>query len=48
MPTRGAALKATRETRNHLTVVTDGGAVLGVITLADVLRRLSPQPEAAA
>ncbi len=43
-----AALKAMRETRNHLAVVTDGGAVLGVITLADVLRRLFPQPEATA
>ncbi len=42
------ALKAMRETRNHLAVVTDGGAVLGVITLADVLHRLFPQPEATA
>ncbi|MGY1604900.1 CNNM domain-containing protein [Geodermatophilus sp. SYSU D00815] len=39
-----AALKAMRETRNHLAVLTDGGAVLGVVTLADVLRRLFPQP----
>jgi CBS domain containing-hemolysin-like protein len=38
-----AALKAMRETRNHLAVVTDAGAVIGVITLADVLRRLFPQ-----
>jgi CBS domain containing-hemolysin-like protein len=46
------ALKAMRETRNHLAVVTDGapegatrqGGVVGVITLADVLRRLFPQP----
>jgi CBS domain containing-hemolysin-like protein len=38
-----AALKAMRETRNHLAVVTDAGAVLGVITLSDVLRRLFPQ-----
>lgn len=43
-----AALKAMRETRNHLAVVTDHGEVLGVITLADVLRRLFPQPETAA
>jgi CBS domain containing-hemolysin-like protein len=43
-----AALKAMRETRNHLAVVTDAGAVLGVITLADVLRRLFPQPETTA
>jgi CBS domain containing-hemolysin-like protein len=42
-----AALKAMRETRNHLAVVTDAGAVLGVITLADVLRRLFPQPRTA-
>ncbi|MBB3675033.1 hemolysin family protein [Modestobacter versicolor] len=39
-----AALRSMRETRNHLAVVTDGGAVLGVVTLADVLRRLLPQP----
>ena len=39
------ALKAMLETRHHLAVVTDGGAVLGVITLSDVLRRLFPQPE---
>ena len=43
-----AALKAMRETRNHLAVVTDDGdgesGVIGVITLADVLRRLFPQP----
>jgi CBS domain containing-hemolysin-like protein len=37
-----AALKAMRETRNHLAVVTDAGDVSGVITLADVLRRLFP------
>jgi CBS domain containing-hemolysin-like protein len=38
-----AALKSMRETRNHLAVVTDAGSVAGVITLADVLRRLFPQ-----
>jgi CBS domain containing-hemolysin-like protein len=43
-----AALKAMRETRNHLAVITDGGAVLGVIALSDVLRRLFPQPESTA
>jgi len=39
-----AALTAMRETRNHLAVVTDGDAVLGVLTLSDVLRRLFPEP----
>jgi CBS domain containing-hemolysin-like protein len=43
-----AALKAMRETRNHLAVVADADAVVGVITLADVLRRLFPQPETTA
>jgi CBS domain containing-hemolysin-like protein len=43
-----AALKAMRETRHHLAVVTDNRSILGVITLADVLRRLFPQPETAA
>jgi CBS domain containing-hemolysin-like protein len=43
-----AALKTMRETRNHLAVVTDGGALVGVVTLADVLRRLFPQPETTA
>jgi CBS domain containing-hemolysin-like protein len=42
------ALRAMRETRNHLAVVTDNGRILGVITLADVLRRLFPQPATAA
>ena len=40
-----AALKAMRESRNHLAVVTDGGAVVGVVTLSDVLRRLFPRGE---
>jgi CBS domain containing-hemolysin-like protein len=42
-----ATLKAMRESRNHLAVVLDGKVVLGVVTLADVLRRLFPEPEAA-
>lgn len=37
------ALKAMRETRNHLALVTDAAAVVGVITLPDVLRRLFPE-----
>jgi CBS domain containing-hemolysin-like protein len=37
------ALQSMRETRNHLAVLTEAGSVLGVITLADVLRRLFPQ-----
>lgn len=43
------ALASMRETRNHLSVVTDPatGGVAGVITLADVLRRLFPHPAAA-
>jgi CBS domain containing-hemolysin-like protein len=43
-----AALKLMRETRNHLAVVTDAGSVIGVITLADVLRHLFPQATTAA
>lgn len=42
------ALKAMRETGNHLVVITDAGSVAGVITLADVLRRLFPDAAAAA
>ncbi len=38
-----AALKAMRETRNHLALVTEAGSVVGVITLADVLIRLFPK-----
>jgi CBS domain containing-hemolysin-like protein len=36
------ALTTMRETRNHLTVVTQGGAFAGVVTLTDVLERLIP------
>ncbi|TFV53040.1 hemolysin family protein [Blastococcus sp. TF02A-35] len=39
-----AALKAMRESRNHLAVVTSAGETIGVVTLSDVLRRLFPQP----
>ncbi|QTE28107.1 hemolysin family protein [Pengzhenrongella sicca] len=39
-----AALAAMRETRNHLAVVDDAGAFVGVITLNDVLGRLFPRP----
>lgn len=39
-----AALAEMRETRNHLAVITEAGSVLGVVTLADVLHRLLPQP----
>jgi CBS domain containing-hemolysin-like protein len=42
------ALARMRETRNHLAVVSDAGRVVGVVTLADVLRRLFPRPEPAA
>ncbi|MGU3500442.1 hemolysin family protein [Mycobacterium sp. C31M] len=42
-----AALRTMRETRNHLVVVLDdAGAVLGLITLTDVLERLLPTAEA--
>ena len=43
-----AALKEMRETRNHLAVVIDAGEVIGVVTLADVLRRLFPRGDRAA
>jgi CBS domain containing-hemolysin-like protein len=41
------ALKAMRESRNHLALVTQDDGVVGVITLADVLRRLFPRREPA-
>lgn len=43
-----AALATMRRTRNHLAVVTDGETLLGVVTLADVLRRLFPTAGATA
>jgi len=43
------ALTSMRETGNHLAVVRHGdGAGYGVVTLADVLRRLLPRTTAAA
>lgn len=38
-----AALAQMRETRNHLAVVTDGSAVIGVLSLSDVMARLFPR-----
>lgn len=40
-----AALRQMRETSNELAVVTDGAGVVGVVTLADMLGRLFPDPE---
>jgi len=37
-----------RETRNHPAVLTEGETVVGVVTLADVLRRLFPRAAATA
>lgn len=37
------SLAAMRQTRNHLALVTDDDRTLGVVTLADVLRKLFPQ-----
>lgn len=42
------ALATMRRTRHHLAVVTEDGRVRGVVTLADVLRRLFPAVGAAA
>ncbi|MDH3959530.1 MAG: CBS domain-containing protein, partial [Actinomycetota bacterium] len=36
------ALAAMRQTRNHLALVTEGGAVVGVVTLRDMLEQLLP------
>lgn len=41
------ALAAMRETRNHLAVVHEEGRIVGVVTLADVMRRLLPSVQAA-
>ncbi|MEQ9094200.1 MAG: CBS domain-containing protein, partial [Miltoncostaeaceae bacterium] len=38
-----SALATMRESRNHLAVVTAGGRTVGVVTLADVLRKLFPR-----
>ena len=35
-------LAAMRQTRNHLALITDGGAVVGVVTLRDMLEQLLP------
>ncbi len=42
------ALRTMRESRNHLATVTDGGRVVGLITLNDVLTRLMPTADTAA
>lgn len=40
-----AALRQMRETSNELAVVTDANGAVGVVTLADMLGRLFPDPE---
>lgn len=42
------ALNQMRETRNHLTTITEDGRYVGVITLADLLERLFPESVPAA
>ncbi len=42
------ALKDMRQTRNHLAVVVESGQVSGVVTLADLLRRLFPEADVVA
>jgi CBS domain containing-hemolysin-like protein len=42
------ALHVMRQTRNHLALVIDDSAVVGLITLTDVLRRLLPDTRSAA
>ena len=42
------ALRDMRQTRNHLAVVVEGGRVTGVVTLADLLRRLFPEADVVA
>ncbi len=36
------ALQTMRQTRNHLALIVDGDAVVGLITLTDVMQRLLP------
>lgn len=36
------ALQVMRQTRNHLALVIEDGATIGLITLTDVLQRLLP------
>lgn len=43
LPMHGA-LRAMREQRNHLALVTDGGVLAGFVTLQDLLDRLLPTP----
>ncbi|MFC8923456.1 CNNM domain-containing protein [Cellulosimicrobium sp. NPDC057127] len=40
-----AALARMRESSEHLAIVMDGDRFVGVVTLADVLRRILPRPE---
>jgi CBS domain containing-hemolysin-like protein len=40
-----AALAEMRETSSHLALVHDGADLVGVVTIADLLRRLFPRPE---
>jgi CBS domain containing-hemolysin-like protein len=42
------ALHTMRQTRNHLALIVDDGAVVGLITLTDVLQRLLPDARSAA
>jgi CBS domain containing-hemolysin-like protein len=42
-----AALATMRQTRNHMALVTENDHIIGVVTLADVLRQLLPQGQVA-